>query len=45
VAWIAWAVLFAAAISDETPWDERALGAVAVIALWGHLAARHRTSR
>ena len=42
MAWVVWALLFAAAISDETPWDERALGAIAVIALWRQLAARYR---
>jgi hypothetical protein len=45
IAWLVWAVLFAAAISDDTPWDERALAAIAVIALWRHLAARYRAGR
>lgn len=44
-AWLVWAVVFAAAISDETPWDERALGAIAVIALWRQFAARYRAKR
>lgn len=45
MAWVVWAILFAAAVSDETPWDERALAAVAVIALWRHFAARYRADR
>jgi hypothetical protein len=45
MAWLVWAVLFAAAISDETPWDERALAVVAVIALWRHFAVRYRADR
>jgi hypothetical protein len=45
VAWLVWAILFAAAISDSTPWDERALGALAVIALWRHFATRYRADR
>lgn len=45
MAWVVWAILFATAISDETPWDERLLGAVAVIALWRQFAARYRADR
>jgi hypothetical protein len=45
MAWLVWAILFAAAISDGTPWDERALAAIAVIALWRHFATHYRASR
>jgi hypothetical protein len=45
LAWLVWAVLFLVAASDDTPWDERALGALAVIALWRHFAARRRATR
>jgi hypothetical protein len=45
LAWLVWAVLFLAAASDDTPWDERALGAIGVIALWRQFTARHRADR
>jgi hypothetical protein len=42
MAWLVWAVLFGIALSPvdpiATPWDEVALGAVAVIVLWRRLA-------
>ena len=45
VAWLVWAALVAAAVSDSTPWDERGLGALALFVLGrrfikGHLADR-----
>jgi hypothetical protein len=45
-AWLAWAVLFAIAISPIDPiassWDEVALGALALIVLWHRIAGGHR---
>jgi hypothetical protein len=52
MAWLAWAVLFAVAVSPldpiATPWDEVALGAVALVVVWHRLVggrrARHSDS-
>jgi hypothetical protein len=46
MAWLVWAVLFGIALSPidplATPWDEVALGAVALTALWRWLFGGHR---
>ena len=46
VAWLAWATLFVLALSPLDPiassWDEVALGAVALLAVWHWLAAGKR---
>jgi hypothetical protein len=42
LAWLAWLALFAAAISDTTPWDEAALAALALVVLWRHFTRGHR---
>jgi hypothetical protein len=46
MAWLAWATLFAIAISPIDPiasrWDEVALGAIAVLAVWHWLAFGRR---
>lgn len=46
MAWVAWAVLFGVAISPldpiSSPWDEVALGAVALVVLWHRLFAGNR---
>jgi hypothetical protein len=42
MAWLVWAVLFVIALSNTFPWDEVALGAIAVIVRWRHLAGGHR---
>jgi hypothetical protein len=46
VAWLAWAALFAIAISPIDPiatrWDEVALGAVALLGVWRWLAVGRR---
>ena len=45
-AWIAWAALFAIALSPldpiASPWDEVALAAVALLVVWNRLVAGHR---
>jgi hypothetical protein len=45
MAWLVWAALFAAALSDTTPWDEAALGALALVVVWRHFARGHRAER
>jgi hypothetical protein len=49
MAWLVWAALFVVALSPVDPvatrWDEVALGAVAVLALWHQLGAAHRGER
>ncbi len=44
--WLVWGVLFAIAVSPadplSSPWDEVALAAVALLALWHRLVAGHR---
>jgi len=49
VAWIAWAGLFALAISPADPiassWDEVALGALALGVLWNRTAGGHQAGR
>ena len=46
MAWLAWAALFALALSPAdplaTPWDEVALAAVALGFLWHRLVGEHR---
>jgi hypothetical protein len=46
MAWFTWAVLFVVAISPldpiATPWDEVALGAVALLGLWHRFVGGHR---
>jgi hypothetical protein len=46
MAWVAWAVLFAVAVSPldplATPWDELVLGAAALAVVWRQLAGGHR---
>jgi hypothetical protein len=46
MAWLAWATLFVIAASPLDPiassWDEVALGAVALLAVWHWLAVGHR---
>jgi hypothetical protein len=46
MAWVAWAVLFGVAISPfdpiSSPWDEVALGAMALVVLWHRLFAGNR---
>lgn len=46
MAWLVWAVLFGVAASPldpiATPWDEVALGAVALAFLWHRLVGGHR---
>jgi hypothetical protein len=46
MAWLAWGVLFAVAVSPldpiASPWDEVALGALALVALWHRFVAGHR---
>lgn len=46
MAWLAWAILFAVALSPvdpiASPWDEVALGAVALAFLWHRLFGGHR---
>ena len=48
-AWAVWAVLFALALPPldplSTPWDEAALGAVALAVLWRRLFDAHRAER
>lgn len=49
VAWLAWATLFAIAVSPLDPiatrWDEVALGAVALAAVWHWLVGGQRAER
>lgn len=46
MAWLAWATLFAIAVSPIDPiassWDEVVLGAVALLAVWHWFAVAHR---
>lgn len=45
MAWLVWAGLFAAAASDTTPWDEVALGALALLVLGRQFLGRRHTGR
>jgi len=50
IAWVAWAVAFAVCISPydpftTTPWDEVALGAVAMAVLWRRTVGGRRAER
>jgi hypothetical protein len=49
MAWLAWAALFVVALSPLDPiassWDEVALGAVALLAVWHWLAGGQRAER
>jgi hypothetical protein len=45
MAWLVWAALFAAALSDTTPWDERGLGALALLILGRRFLRRHFAGR
>jgi hypothetical protein len=49
IAWLVWAVLFALALPPldpfTTPWDEAALGALALAVVWRRLFAGHRAVR
>jgi hypothetical protein len=49
IAWVIWCVAFALAISPydplSTPWDEVALGAVAMSVLWRRIVAGHQAER
>lgn len=49
VAWLVWAVLFAIALSPLDPissrWDEVALGALALIALWRRISFGRQAGR
>ena len=49
MAWLAWAALFGVALSPidpiATPWDEVALGAIALGILWHRLLGEPRTER
>jgi hypothetical protein len=48
-AWLVWAALFGIALSPidpiTTPWDEVALGAVALIVLWHRISGERRAGR
>jgi hypothetical protein len=48
MAWVVWAAGFGAAFTDSTPWDERGLAVVGLVALWRHwrhFAGGHRAER
>jgi hypothetical protein len=50
MAWLVWAVAFVVAISPydpitNTPWDEAALVAVAMVVIWRRIVAGHRAER
>jgi hypothetical protein len=48
-AWLVWAVLTAIAVSPldpiASPWDEAALGAVALVAVWRRISGGHQAGR
>jgi hypothetical protein len=42
MAWVVWAAGFGAAFTDSTPWDERGLAVVGLVAAWRQFAAARR---
>jgi hypothetical protein len=45
MAWFVWAVLFVAALSDTTPWDEVGLGVLAALVLLRRVVSERRANR